>query len=99
MGMMYWTSTGIFESIKKRDAAMWSAPNIVKLQTLWAGGLDDYVTYANPFLVPQGSPALGPMRKRFMPNIVMVDFADDLRCTTIRELNDLSPHDLAQLGV
>jgi hypothetical protein len=98
MGMMYWTTTGMFESIKKRDANMWSAPNIVKLQTLWAGGLDDYVTYANPFLVPRGSPALGPMRKRFMPNIVIIDFADDDKCTTIRGLNDLSPHSLAQLG-
>jgi len=33
-----------------------------------------------------------------MPNIVMIDFADERKCAVIRGLNDLSPDQLARLG-
>ena len=33
-----------------------------------------------------------------MPNIVMIDFADEMKCREIRALNDLSAADLAALG-
>jgi hypothetical protein len=33
-----------------------------------------------------------------MPNIVMIDFADELKCGVIRGLNDLSAAELAALG-
>ena len=95
--MMYWTSTGLLESIEKRDADMWEAPNVVKMKKLWKEGLEEYIEYTNPLALPQGSPAIGPTRKRYMPNIVMVDFADARKCKIIRELNDLSPSDLARL--
>jgi hypothetical protein len=98
IGMMYWTTTGMFESIEKRNAKMWDPPNVVRLKKLWAEGLEEFVWETNPFFVPKGSPATGPLRKRFMPNIVMIDFADDLKCQQIRGLNDLSDHDLAALS-
>ena len=34
--MMYWTTTGVFESIKKRNDKMWDTPNVAKLKQLWA---------------------------------------------------------------
>jgi hypothetical protein len=98
MGMMYWTTTGLFESIRKRNDRMWDPPNVAKLRKLWSQGLQDFVVHSNPFHVPEGSPAVGPLRKRYMPNIVMIDFADELKCQQIRDLNDLSAHDLAAMG-
>ena len=98
IGMMYWTTTGIFESIKKRNAKMWDAPNITKLKRLWAQGLEEFVWERNPLTVPEGSAAVGPTRKRNMPNIVMIDFADDQKCGVIRGLNNLSADELAALG-
>jgi hypothetical protein len=98
MAMMYWTTTGLVESIKKRNEKMWDPPNVEAMKKLWAGGLCDMIEYRNPMHLPQGSPAIGPIRKRFMPNIVMIDFADEAKCRVIRGLNDLSPSDLAKLG-
>jgi len=98
IGMMYWTTTGIFESIKKRNDRMWDAPNVAKLKKLWAQGLEEFVWERNPLTVPAGSAAVGPTRKRNMPNIVMIDFADELKCREIRGLNDLSAAELAALG-
>ncbi len=98
MGMMYWTSTGILESIRKRNDKMWDPPNVARLRGLWTAGLGDFLDEATPFDVPEGSPATGALRKRYMPNIVMIDFADDFKCQQIRDLNDLSTHDLVALG-
>ena len=97
LAMMYWTTTGIFESIRKRDEKMWDPPNVEKMKKLWASGLKDMVDDRNPFPVPDNSPAVGTLRKRFMPNIVMIDFANETRCQIIRDLNDLSTNDLAKL--
>jgi len=98
MGMMYWTTTGIFESIEERNDAMWDTPNVAKLKGLWAQGLAEYVYQRAPLAIPEGSPAIGPVRKQRMPNIVMIDFADERKCAVIRGLNDLTPDQLATLG-
>jgi len=98
MGMMYWTTTGILESIEERNDTMWDTPNVTKLKGLWAHGLEEFVWERNPLSVPEGSPAVGPFRKRSMPNIVMIDFADERKCGVIRGLNDLSADELAALG-
>jgi hypothetical protein len=95
--MMYWTSTGLTESIETRNDTMWQTPNVARMKKLWKEGLEEYIMYTNPLLLPEGSPAVGPTRKRYMPNIVMIDFADDAKCRIIRGLNDLSPDDLAKL--
>ena len=98
MGMMYWTTTGMFESIKKRNDKMWDPPNVARLRKLWAQGLEEFVWNRSPMDVPSGSAAVGPVRKRYMPNIVMIDFADDAKCQQIRDLNDLSASELAAMG-
>ena len=49
IGMMYWTSTGIFETIKKRNEKMWDPPNIARLRKLWAQGLEDFVAHSAEF--------------------------------------------------
>lgn len=85
MGMMYWTTTGLIESIKKRDDGMWEPPNVQKLHRVWAGGLGDFV--AGP----------GNLRKRFLPNIVMIDFADARKCAHIYILNLVTERDIARL--
>ncbi len=96
IGMMYWTTTGLFESIKKRDDGMWDAPNIVKMKQVWGQGLGDYVN-ARISLPSSNNLAQGQQRRSFFPNIVMIDFADDAKCRAIRGLNDLSASHLAAL--
>lgn len=89
LGMMYWTTTGILESIKSRDKSMWKTPNVNKMKALWGQGLGDYV---DNHLAPTPSNALaaGVQRRAHFPNIVMIDFADATRCGVIRDLNDLT---------
>ena len=95
LGMMYWTTTGLKESIEQRNARMWDPPNIQRLKKMWAEGLQDYVEYQ--VVDNGGGPALGMQRRRSMPNIVMIDFADEEKCRHIRELNDLTDYQLASL--
>ncbi len=94
MGMMYWTTTGMLESIKKRNDGLWSAPNVERMKGLWSSGLRDMVEQSNPHNVANNPPAF---LKKFMPNIVMIDFADQPKCQVIRDLNDLSDDTLARL--
>ena len=98
MGMMYWTTTGIFQSIKRRNDGMWDTPNVVRLKKLWAGGLQEFVHTRNPLTAPAGSPAVGAERRRYLPNIVMIDFADEIKCRHIRGLNDASAEQLAAMA-
>jgi hypothetical protein len=96
MGMMYWTSTGLVGNIKSRDKKMWTKTNIVSLQNTWENGLResiaDRIMYHDPL---QGG---GARMKAFMPNIVMIDFADAHKCKTIMDLNDVSGPALAALA-
>ena len=92
IGMMYWTTTGLIESIKKRDDGMWDAPNVSKMKQLWGQGLGDFVK--TRVSLPAANPlATAQQRRKYFPNIVMIDFADDAKCRQIRDLNDLAaPH-------
>ncbi len=105
IGMMYWTTTGLFESIRERDTAMWEPPNIVRLKKMWAQGMEEYymgVQHHDMVNVPLSdrakNMAQGAERKKFIPNIVMVDFSDAKKCQTIYDLNHMSAWDLATLG-
>jgi hypothetical protein len=105
MGMMYWTSTGITESIQKRNDAMWTNPNVNRMKKLWAQGMEEYYmgtqhhdTMKLPLSDRAKSAQQGADRKKFMPNIVMVDFADQDKCKLIYDLNHMSAWDLAQLA-
>jgi hypothetical protein len=90
IGMMYWTSTGVFESIKKRNATMWDDAHVGGLETLWKSGFDSYISNAVPDNVDLLSFSSGGALKLFMPNIVMIDFADHDKCAQIRALNKLA---------
>jgi hypothetical protein len=97
MGMMYWTTTGLKESIYKRDKGMWTEPNKAKLKGLWRNGMEDAVKAAAPKSTDFGSYAAGPVIKTFMPNFIMIDFADDDKCQTIYDLNVTPPHQFVEL--
>lgn len=95
MGMMYWTTTGLKESIFKRDEKMWSTPNQQKLKALWAGGMKlNYTDRLGGTDVQQ--PGHAQTLKAFMPNFVMIDFADPFKCKTIYELNEMSPTEMSR---
>jgi hypothetical protein len=94
--MMYWTTTGLVESIRRRNDGMWDPPNIERLKRVWAQGMSKFVDSGVRILGPSAL-ARGLERRKFFPNIVMIDFADDHKCQVIRGLNDLSPQDLAKL--
>jgi hypothetical protein len=94
IGMMYWTTTGLVESIKKRDDGMWASPNVEKMEALWGQGLGNFVN-ARVSLPSTNPLANAQQRRSFFPNIVMIDFADDTKCQTIRDLNDISVHHLS----
>ena len=94
IGMMYWTTTGLIESIKKRDDGMWDSPNVSKMKALWGQGLGDFVD--GRLRTPaRNALANAQQRRSFFPNIVMIDFADDTKCKQIRDLNDLTAAHLA----
>jgi len=90
MGMMYWTTTGVFESIKKRNDSMWTDKGISKLQKLWSNGLADSIEPRLAGNVDPRAPASGGVLKAFMPNFVMIDFADAEKCKTIYDLNSVA---------
>ena len=97
IGMMYWTTTGLIESIKKRNDGMWDAPNVAKMKSLWTQGLGDFVNAR--VSLPSSNPlAQAQQRRSFFPNIVMIDFADDTKCQRIRDLNDLTAQHLASVA-
>jgi hypothetical protein len=81
----------------RRDGFRAAPANVAKMKALWAQGLSDFV---------QGGVAPRPLtpimrgvqRRKFFPNIVMLDFADDIKCQTIRDLNDLTGQHLIDVG-
>ena len=90
MGMMYWTTTGIFENIKKRNETMWTANKQSALTKLWSNGLADSVESRLTKNIDPTKDSAGGMLKTFMPNFVMIDFADASKCMTIYDLNSVA---------
>ena len=97
VSMMYWTTTGVFASIRARNDRMWDAPNVDRLKKLWASGLREHVEQRFVGRDTDGVPLLGMQRRIHMPNIVMVDFADVDKCRVIRELNDMTDQQIGSL--
>lgn len=89
MGMMYWTSTGLFSSIRARDSLMWNL-EIKK-------DLSEFVRKRMPPYMNTNSPASASAQKRFMPNIVMIDFADESRCKEIYDFNTIPALQLSEM--
>ncbi len=88
LGMMYWTSTGMKQSILKRNDSMWTPTGVRRMRELWEGALENAI---NVQVHNDRAKCLdfGGVRriKAFIPNIIMIDFADPDKCQTIYDLN------------
>jgi hypothetical protein len=99
LGMMYWTSTGILESIEERNDRMWNGHNKFGIDNMWLTAFQqcyDYLESALPPNMNALSYGSGGTLKLFMPNIVMVDFADEDKCNYIYSLNLVASTKLVQ---
>jgi len=90
IGMMYWTATGVNESIATRNNKMWMGSNVAALKAMWTNGLQESIQSRIVKTVDPSTHAAGGVLKAFMPNIVMVDFADQHKCRIIHELNTVA---------
>lgn len=94
IGMMYWTTTGLNESIQKRNDTMWSSKGVAKLEALWRAGLQESIESRVANHIDPLNYASAPLLKSFMPNIIMIDFADETKCQTIYDLNAIAAVEL-----
>jgi hypothetical protein len=91
--MMYWTTTGLKENIQSRDKEMWQPPNLAGFMEAWSAGMGASVSaHAHH---PLGGPGLPPVAvahqiKVYMPNIIMIDFAELAKTTLIFNLNKVA---------
>ncbi|WP_448213862.1 hypothetical protein [Colwellia sp. MEBiC06753] len=91
IGMMYWTSTGLFQSIKDRNDFMWTEPGKRQLLSLFEGGLGESIQGRFERRHLHGTNyASGAILRTFLPNIVMIDFADLNKCQFIFDLNKVA---------
>jgi hypothetical protein len=90
LGMVYWTTTGKFGNIRDRDRFMWKHQRRSQLKQMFqdfvAGSIQDRIAR----LVDPTNHAFGTVLKVYMPNIVMIDFANDTKCRRIKALNTLA---------
>ena len=112
LGMMYWTTTNqvasrygvignMFASISMRNKRMWKGPNVNVLNQTWHNGLSqsiqDRISKDRTACLMGHSPM--PQKndfKCFMPNVVMIDFADQIKCSTIHKLNDVTTKEISE---
>ena len=106
LGMMYWTTTGLFGDIRQRNNTMWNQTNVAALQQTWKSGLEASITqrFGNEkdsamLLAQTHGGALGGRLKSFMPNIVMMDFVDQQKCDIVEQLNAVAATSLLQLMI
>lgn len=106
LGMMYWTTTGLFGDIRERNTTMWNQTNVAALQQTWKSGLEASITqrFGNEkdsalLLAQTHGGALGGRLKSFMPNIVMMDFVDQQKCDIVEQLNGVAATSLLQLMI
>lgn len=96
LGMMYWTTTGVLQDIIKRNAEMWKGNNSRALREVWASGFQDALDKRIPELV-NWTPKTHRrplVLKAFMPNIVMIDNVNKIKCDTIWSLNEVAEQQL-----
>lgn len=101
MGMMYWTTTGLFRNIGSRDRFNWNhGGNFGEgMKRLWLEGMGEYIDDNLPLYIAGGQYGAGALIKRFMPNFVMIDFADSQRCQAVFDLNELTGTRLVQAAI
>lgn len=96
MRMMYWTQTGFVRGIKGRDEKAWTTESKQKLKRLWAEGGYDYMKDNVPRAF--GLESHSTNFKLYLPNFIMIDFANKDKGETIYQLNLLSRPDLILLN-
>jgi len=94
--MMYWTQTGMVRSIKGRDEKAWTTASKDRLKQLWADGGYDYMSDNVPRAFGLESHATD--FKLYLPNFIMIDFANKDKGETIYSLNLLSRAEIIQLN-
>jgi hypothetical protein len=87
--MMYWTTTGLMQSIKERDEEMWRPPNLKGFLEAWNAGMGASVSAHSPGFGQPNQPGVfvAQQVKTYMPNIIMIDFAHISKSTLIYNLN------------
>lgn len=94
VGMMYWTTTGVFKNIRERDSSMWDRNQLSGLDEIWNAGFGSYLEQVLPGNIGFESGSGGAL-KMFMPNIVMIDFSSLQKCEHIYYLNTIASVQLA----
>ena len=94
--MIYWTQTGMVRSIKGRDKKAWTTGSKGRLKALWAEGGYDYMHDNVPRAFGLESHATN--FKLYLPNFIMIDFANKDKGKTIYKLNLLSRAEIIQLN-
>ena len=93
--MMYWTTTGLRESIQNRDKEMWLPPNLRGFLEAWDAGMGVGVSAHSP-LGFGGAAVMGAVQiKRYMPNIIMIDFAHISKSVLIYNLNKVAAGEIS----
>ena len=99
LGMMYWTATSRSprNNIVKRDNKLWQNGGDAKLGAIWHDCVKQSMEIKSE-LVHHPHDLLGGLGqaciKSFMPNIITIDQVDLVRCQTIWDLNQRSPHEI-----
>ncbi len=103
MGMMYWTLTSsvgnpfsLPVNIEKRNKKLWTDRHAQELTTIWKSGLEDsirnHMGHARYDQTTQSHEWNG-----FIPNIIMLDFANPTACGTVVDLNRVASQVIDQL--
>jgi hypothetical protein len=87
MGMTYWTTTGTFRNIEERNNTMWQQQQMPLLKRMWEDCIHEAILARTAGLQIPERIMSTYMKARFIPNFVMIDFADPGKCRTIFELN------------
>jgi hypothetical protein len=98
LGMMYWTTTGLLGSIRARNDEMWDphGPYRNRLDWMFHDSLAESIQDRIAKSVDPTNYAFGTVLKVYMPNIIMIDFADNDKCKTVFDLNTLAATELTQ---
>lgn len=97
MRMMYWTTTGLKQSIKERDDEMWRPPNLKGFLEAWKAGMGVSVSAHSPHFGQVNAPGIfmAQQIKTYMPNIIMIDFAEISKSTLIYNLNRVAAGEIS----
>ena len=94
--MMYWTQTGVIRSIKSRDKMAWTPGATDRMKQLWADGAYDHLK--GGVLLSKRMTNLATPFEVYLPNFILIDFANDMKGQTIYDLNTLSRSDIIALN-